>query len=143
MFYLVLSTFCTCSLAAIYGVFFILTDRLRICRFFSIGVTRLAFCFFSNIFSPRQWFVVYFYLGITGGFFPYRKCFYSVSYLIYIYIVIQRQTVSLYHNSSVWLDTQDASSWNRNLANFTLDFVSYCSANERHTSAWESQRIMY
>ena len=29
---------------------------------------------------------------------------------IYIYIVIYRQTVSLYHNSSVWLDTQDASS---------------------------------
>ena len=24
---------------------------------------------------------------------------------IYIYIVIHRQTLSLYHNSSVWLDT--------------------------------------
>ena len=29
---------------------------------------------------------------------------------IYIYIVIHRQTVSLYHNSSVWIDAQDASS---------------------------------
>ena len=25
--------------------------------------------------------------------------------LLYIYIVIDRQTVSMYHNSSVWLDT--------------------------------------
>ena len=39
--------------------------------------------------------------------------------------VVHRQTVSLYHNSSVWLDTQDASSWDRNLPNFTLDLVSY------------------
>ena len=29
---------------------------------------------------------------------------------IYIYIVIYRLTLSLYHNSSVWLDTQDTSS---------------------------------
>ena len=27
-----------------------------------------------------------------------------------VYIVIHRQTVQLYHNFSVWLDTQDASS---------------------------------
>ena len=38
-------------------------------------------------------------------------------------------TVSLYHNSPVWLDTQDASSWDRNPPNFTLDLVSYCSAD--------------
>ena len=31
---------------------------------------------------------------------------------IYIYIVIHRQTVSFYQNSSVWLDTQDASNDN-------------------------------
>ena len=37
-----------------------------------------------------------------------------------IYIVIHRQTVSLYHNSSEWLDTWDGSSWDRNSANFTL-----------------------
>ena len=41
---------------------------------------------------------------------------------LYIYIfnkLIHRQTVSLYHNPSVWLDPQDASSQDRNLANFT------------------------
>ena len=38
-------------------------------------------------------------------------------------IDILRQIVSLYHNSSVWLDTQDASSWDRNSPNFTLDMA--------------------
>ena len=33
------------------------------------------------------------------------------------------QTVSLYHNSSVWLDTKDASSWDQNPPNFTLDLI--------------------
>ena len=41
-----------------------------------------------------------------------------VNIYIYIYIVIYRQTVSLYHNSSVWLDTQDTSSWEWNPPNF-------------------------
>ena len=41
----------------------------------------------------------------------------SLSLYIYIYIVIHRQTDSLYHNSSVWLDTQDASSWDQNHLN--------------------------
>ena len=36
---------------------------------------------------------------------------------IYIYIVIHEQTVSLYH-SSVWLDMQDASSWDRSPDDF-------------------------
>ena len=36
-----------------------------------------------------------------------------------LYVVIHRQTVSLYHNSSVELDTQDASSWAQNPAKFT------------------------
>ena len=54
-----------------------------------------------------------------------------------VYIVIHRQTVSLYNNSSVWLDTKDASSWDWNPPNFTLDWVSYCSAISRHTSARE------
>ena len=40
---------------------------------------------------------------------------------IYIYIVIHRQTVSFYQNSSVWLDTQEARSRDRNPSNFTLD----------------------
>ena len=42
-----------------------------------------------------------------------------------VYIVIHRQTVSLYHNSLVWLDTQDALSWDRNPPNFTLAIYIY------------------
>ena len=38
---------------------------------------------------------------------------------IYRYIAIHRKTVSLYHNSSIWLDMQDASSWDQNPADFT------------------------
>ena len=45
-----------------------------------------------------------------------------------MYIVIHKETVSLYHNSSVWLDTQDAPSWDRNPSNFMLGIVSNCSA---------------
>ena len=56
---------------------------------------------------------------------------------IYIYIVIHRLTVSLYHNSSLWLDTLDAGSWDRNSPNFTLDLVSDRSANKRTTLARE------
>ena len=62
---------------------------------------------------------------------------------IYIYIVIHRQTVSLYHNSSVWLDMQDASNWGQNPPNFKLDLVSYSAAIRHHMSAQESQCIMY
>ena len=39
----------------------------------------------------------------------------------FIYIVIHRQTVSFYQNSSVWLDTLDVRSRNRNPSNFTID----------------------
>ena len=35
------------------------------------------------------------------------------------YIVIHRQTVSIYHNSPVLLGVQDASSWDQNPADFT------------------------
>ena len=52
---------------------------------------------------------------------------------IYIYIVIQKQTVTLYHNSSVWLG--HVGRLDRNLPNFTLDLVSYRSAIKRTTSA--------
>ena len=38
-----------------------------------------------------------------------------------VHIVIHRQIVSFYQNSSVWLDTQDARSRDRNPSNFTLD----------------------
>ena len=51
-------------------------------------------------------------------------CIYIYIY-IYIYILIHRQTVSFYHNYSVWLDMQDASSLDRNPPNFMLDLVSY------------------
>ena len=37
------------------------------------------------------------------------------------FIFIPRQTVSLYHNFSVWLDTLNASSWDRNPTKFTLN----------------------
>ena len=37
---------------------------------------------------------------------------------IYIYIIIHRQTVLLYHTTSVCLDMQDVSSWDRNPADF-------------------------
>ena len=50
----------------------------------------------------------------------YLSGFQSLIY-IYIYIVIHRQTVSFYQNFSVWLDTQDARSRNRNPSNFTID----------------------
>ena len=51
-----------------------------------------------------------------------------------VYIVILRQTVSLYHNSSVWMDMKDASSWNWNLADFTLDMVFH------YLTCWVSDR---
>ena len=50
---------------------------------------------------------------------------------MYVYIVIHRQTDSFYQNSSVWLDTQDARSRDRNPSNFTLDL----SATKRTTLA--------
>ena len=46
---------------------------------------------------------------------------------IYIYIVIHRHTVSFYHNSSVWLDAQNAPTWDRNPPSFMLHLVSNCS----------------
>ena len=49
----------------------------------------------------------------------------------YIYIVIHRQTVSFYQNSSVWLDTQDAWCRDRNPSNFTLDCDSDHSSTKR------------
>ena len=46
-------------------------------------------------------------------------------FIIYIYIVIHKQIVSLYQNSSVWLDTRDDSSWDRNPADFYVIRISY------------------
>ena len=50
---------------------------------------------------------------------------------IYIYIVIYKLSFSLYHNSSVLLDTQDASSWDRNPGDFTS--VGYLTHSYRHS----------
>ena len=52
-----------------------------------------------------------------------------------IHIYSHVQTVSLYHNSSVRLDTDDAWSWDQNPPNFTLDLVSCCSATVWYTPA--------
>ena len=58
---------------------------------------------------------------VTNFTFFLNICIYIYIYVciyIYIYIVIHWQTVSLYHNSSVWLDTWDAPNWDQNLLNF-------------------------
>ena len=55
----------------------------------------------------------------------------NINNKLYKYIVIHRQTVSLYHNSQVWQDPQDAQSWYRNPLTFTLDMASNRSANFR------------
>ena len=47
------------------------------------------------------------------------KHFWHYDIYIYIYIVIHRHTVSLYHNSSVWRDRKDTESWDRNPPKFT------------------------
>ena len=61
----------------------------------------------------------------------------------YIYIVIHRQTVSLYHNSLVWLDTQDARSRDRNPSNFTLHYDSDHPSTKRTTLAKGILRYFY
>ena len=50
---------------------------------------------------------------------------------IYIYIVIHRQTVSFYQNSSVWLDRQDSRNWDRNLAEWNSNSRFYHSATRK------------
>ena len=42
-----------------------------------------------------------------------------------VYIANHRQIVLLYHSSSVWIEIQDASSWDRNPPKFTGDLVSH------------------
>ena len=60
---------------------------------------------------------------------------YHISNTLYIHIAILRQTVLFNQNSSVWLDTQDARSRDRNPSKFTLDEVSDHSANKWTTLA--------
>ena len=61
---------------------------------------------------------------------------------IYIYIVIHRQ-ISFYQNSSVWLDTQDARSRDRNPSNFTLNCDTDHSSTKRTTLAKGILRYFY
>ena len=44
---------------------------------------------------------------------------------IYLYIAIHKQIVTLYDNSSVLLETQDASNWDRNRCSLTEELFSY------------------
>ena len=48
-----------------------------------------------------------------------------------IYIVIHRQTVLLYHNTSVWLDRLDSWSWDQNTADSNANLRFYHSAMTR------------
>ena len=88
---LVLSTFCTSSLAAIdSGFFFWPIDCVSV-DFFQYNVGLFFFFFFNvYIFFPLDSDSLYIFIfELLVGFFPYRKCYYSVSYLIlYIYIYI-------------------------------------------------------
>ena len=72
-----------------------------------------------------------------------RRFYQDFELYIYIYIVIHRQTVSFYQNSSVWLDTQDARSRDRNPSNFTLDWFSDHSATKRTTLAKGILRYLF
>ena len=67
----------------------------------------------------------------------------NIHIYIYIYIVTHRQTVSFYQNSSVWLDTQDVRSRDRNPSDFTFDCVSDHSSTKRTTLAMGILRYFY
>ena len=61
----------------------------------------------------------------------YRKHIANWYFYLYIYIVIHRQNVSLYHNSSVWLDTRGARSRDRNPTDFYANRKFYCTATKQ------------
>ena len=63
----------------------------------------------------------------------------------YIYKCINtyRETDSFYQNSSVWLDTLDDRSRDRNPPNFTLDEVSDLSVTKRNTLAKGILRYLF
>ena len=78
----------------------------------------------NTVFSPKYTQLNYFwkvYIYMNKSCLCLTDSTHSLYIYIYIYIVIHRQTVSFYQNSSVWLDTQDARSRDRNPSNFTLD----------------------
>ena len=59
-----------------------------------------------------------------------------------IYIVIHRQTVLLYYNSSMWLDTQSALSWDWNPSDFTKsDILLHIHQQTQHK--WRDFTYMY
>ena len=97
------------------------TDRKRMLKSLS------SFCSF-----------IYLYFLMKGWKTNYSNhSFTTFGSFLHTYILSSRQTVSLYHNSSVWLDTWDAWSWHWNPPNFTLDLVSHRSANKQTTSVQE------
>ena len=85
--YLVLNTFCTWSLAAIYGVFFFWPIDCVSVDFFQLLWQGWSLLFFPDIyiFSLGSDSLHIFIFELFGFFSPYRKCYYSISYLIYIY----------------------------------------------------------
>ena len=62
---------------------------------------------------------------------------------IYIYIIIHRQTILLYHSSSVLLDTWDARSWDQNLADFTLARYSTTQHKRRDFNTYVSPFVLF
>ena len=54
-----------------------------------------------------------------------------------MYIVIHIQTVLLYNNSTVWLDTPDSRSWNQNPADLNANPRFYHSHEETNASEFE------
>ena len=91
----------------------------------------------------RRYICVCIYIYIYIYIYTHSHRYICVDIYKYIYIVIHRQTVSFYQNSSVWLDTQDARSQDRNPSNFTLDCVSDHSATKRTMLAKGILRYFY
>ena len=70
----------------------------------------------------------------------------STSHLLYLLLyifVIHRQTVLLYQNSSVWLDTLDSQSWDQNPADSNANPRFYHSATRKPAQAKEFETLMY
>ena len=85
--------------------------------YFIVPMSHCHFCHFQDVCLILKYFLCV-RADIAGDEGIYYGKIYShvpaysrnVTIYIYIYIVIHRQTVLLYHNSSVWLDMLDTSS---------------------------------
>ena len=81
------------------------------------GILRVTFDYGCQIYFYFIFIYIYIYLYIyilsSTDSFPFNQIYiYTYIYIyIYIYIYCHLQTVLLYHNTSVWLDTRDVSSW--------------------------------